>query len=237
MPDAAFVAALLAGLTGSAHCIAMCGGYVAATNVGGVAPLLPARRLALERGIMQAGRLGTYLALGALAGGAGGTAFALSWTAWQQVLYAAANVALLLAAFAIAGAALPAVALERTGLRVFRRALPLASPWIARPGLRGRFVAGMLWGLTPCALIYGMLPLALLSGSALAGASVLLGLWLGTLPALVLAGGLLRRLGERLQARAVRIGAAVLVAAFAIAGLHRALALPGSGIGPFCLGG
>ena len=36
MVDAGFVTAVLAGLTGSLHCLAMCGGYVALT--GGWSP-------------------------------------------------------------------------------------------------------------------------------------------------------------------------------------------------------
>ena len=64
MPDAAFIAAILAGLTGSLHCVAMCGGFATA-SVAPVAPLLPARALARQRVAMQAGRLVTYALLGA----------------------------------------------------------------------------------------------------------------------------------------------------------------------------
>ena len=65
MLDAGFAAALLAGLTGSVHCLAMCGGYAVAGGAAGAQPLLPARSLRLERLVMQLGRLGTYVVLGA----------------------------------------------------------------------------------------------------------------------------------------------------------------------------
>jgi sulfite exporter TauE/SafE len=255
----AFATALLTGLTGSVHCVAMCGGYVAAQGAGDgraderprdrqhgpsapargttTFPLLSARRLARARVAMQAGRLCTYVAFGGVLGAAGGGAFALAWPAWQQGLVVAANLTLLCAALAIAGAALPAAAAERAGLAVFRRAVPLARPWLGGSGLQARFAMGVLWGLTPCALIYGVAPLALLSGNALTGAGVMLGLWLGTLPALLCAGSVLRVATARLRAQAIRLTAAAIVAAFALAGLWRALALPPLRLGTLCIGG
>ena len=64
--SAVVVAAFTAGLTGSLHCVAMCGPLVglASTNRLG-----PSARLALVHGF---GRLATYLAIGAVAGLVGG---------------------------------------------------------------------------------------------------------------------------------------------------------------------
>src|SRR5258706_11357685 len=62
-----------------------------------------------------------------------------------------------------------------------RRALPIDSDARA-------LAAGALWGWVPCGLVYGMLPFALASGSALDGAAVLGMFGLGTLPALLMAG-------------------------------------------------
>lgn len=233
MPDTAFLAALLAGLTGGVHCLAMCGGFVTASAQAAV-PLLPARRLALERAVTQAGRLATYATLGAALGSVGGAAFALDWPAWQRVLYTGANLALLLTAAIMLGVALPARPLEAVGLALVRRVGPAARPLIAGRGLRARFALGMLWGLTPCGLIYGVLPLALLAGGPIAGAAIMTGLWLGTLPALLLGGGVLRRVLARMPARWPRLAAATMVGAFAAWGLYRAWAMPGAA-GPFCL--
>jgi uncharacterized protein len=231
MVDAGFVTAALAGLTGSLHCLAMCGGYVAVAGAGAAQPLRPARALRIERVVAQAGRLSTYLLLGAAFGAAGGAALALDWPAAQRLLYGIANGVLLLTALRIARPASAAAVLERAGLAVFREAAPLARRFMRAPGSSGRFALGLLWGLTPCALIYGLLPVALLSGSALSGASVMLGLWLGTLPALTLAGGL----AQRLATPRTRTIAALVIAAFALAGLYRVALLPGTlASGPFC---
>jgi len=232
MPDVGFLAAALAGLTGSLHCVAMCGGFVAAAGRrGGAQPLRPAHQLRALQVPTQLGRLSVYLLLGAGFGATGATAFALQWPAAQRLLYGLANVALLLTAVRMAHPALAQPLLERAGLALFRQVAPLTTRGIAVGGLPGRFALGMLWGMTPCALIYGLLPVALLSGSASAGAGVMLGLWLGTLPALLFATGLASRLGTR---RSRRVAAGV-VAAFALAGLYRVLFAAGLPAGPFCL--
>jgi len=231
MIDAGFLAGALAGLTGGLHCLAMCGGYVAASGPSAVQPLLPARALRARQAATQSGRLLVYMLLGTAFGAAGGAAFALQWPGGQRALYALANLVLLLTAVRMVRPALGQPMLEGAGLALFRQAAPLATPWIRASGLSGRFALGMLWGLTPCALIYGLLPVALLSGSALAGAAVMVGLWLGTLPALLLAGRLVARLDTPRNRRA----AALLVGTFALIGLYRVVFAPASlGAGPFC---
>jgi sulfite exporter TauE/SafE len=59
MVDAGFVTAALAGLTGSLHCLAMCGGYLAVSSAGGAQPLRPLSVLRAERAVTQLGRLCT----------------------------------------------------------------------------------------------------------------------------------------------------------------------------------
>jgi len=235
VPDVAFLAAILAGLTGSLHCVAMCGGFATATLVT-VAPLLPARVLARQRMATQAGRLATYALLGAALGSLGGAAFALEWTAWQRGLHVAANLALIAAAASVAGVALGGSTFERAGLAIFRRAAPRVAARAGDGGFAARFALGMLWGLTPCALIYAMLPVALLAGGALQGGTVMAGLWLGTLPALLATSGAARFAWRRPGSLVARRVAALGIAAFAVAGLARALLEPVLPLaGPFCL--
>ena len=231
MPDAGFIAAAVAGLVGSGHCLAMCGGYVLAARHT-PQPLVPAGRLRAGALASQLGRLTTYLLLGAGLGAAGGAVFAYAWPPTQRVLFGVANAVLLLTALRVAYPVATGVLLERAGMVLFRRVAPVAAPWMRGTGVRARFLLGLLWGLTPCALIYAMLPVALLAGSAVRGASVMLGLWLGTLPALLLAAGV----AQRLATPANRRLAAILIALFAVTGLARALAFPQAlGSGPFCL--
>jgi len=94
---------------------------------------------------------------------------------------------------------------------------------------------GMVWGLVPCALIYGVLPIALFGGGALEGAAIMVAFGLGTLPNLLAAGWVASRARGVLDARVARVAAATLVGGFAVVGLWRAM-IPGAlASGAFCL--
>lgn len=236
MPHAALIAAWLAGLVGGLHCLAMCGAYVTIVQGRAVAPLLPRRDIVAGVAAAHSGRLLAYAALGALFGAAGGTAFAASFSPLQRALYVAANLMLLLLAWGIARGRTAPAALEALGLKAYSVLAPAAGRALRGRGLGSRFALGALWGLTPCALVYGVLPLALLSGGVWQGALIMLAFGVGTLPNLLAAGWALSRAKRWLEAKAVRWAAGAIVAAFALAGLWRALFVPASlGGGPFCL--
>jgi hypothetical protein len=98
-----------------------------------------------------------------------------------------------------------------------------------------RLGLGVLWGWAPCALVYSALPLALVSGSALNGAVVMLAFGAGTLPALLGAGWLIGH-GISLAPGPVsrRIaGGAIIVLAFA--GILQALGVADTALGAFCV--
>ncbi|MFO1310203.1 MAG: sulfite exporter TauE/SafE family protein [Burkholderiales bacterium] len=236
MPHAALIAAWLAGLVGGLHCLAMCGAYVTIAHARPTTPLLPRRSLYAGLAAAHAGRIATYAALGALFGAAGGTAFAEAFSPFQRGLYVAANLMLLLLAWGIARGRTAPAALEALGLKAYSALSPAAARAVAGRGLGSRFALGGLWGLTPCALVYGVLPVALLSGGAWQGALVMLAFGLGTLPNLLAAGWALARAKRRLESRTVRWAAGAVVAAFALLGLWRAVFAPATlGSGPFCL--
>jgi hypothetical protein len=237
MPQSALIGALLAGLLGGVHCLAMCGGWVAlASRAPGPAPLLPSRTLHLWQAASHAGRLTTYVALGALFGAAGGAALAATLAPLQRGLYVAANLLLLLLALSIALRGIEFAPLERLGLAAFRRLLPAVTRLAPGRGVFSRYLLGILWGFTPCALVYGVLPVALFAGSAFEGALVMLLFGLGTLPNLLAAGVVLGGTRRFLSQAVYRYLAGGVVAAFALAGLYRAWFVPDVlGHGPFCL--
>jgi sulfite exporter TauE/SafE len=183
------------------------------------------------------GRIFTYTVLGAVFGAAGGSALAAGWISVQKALYVTANVLLLLLALSIARGGGGFEVLERAGLKGYSSALPLLRRLAGGgSGPGARFGLGLLWGLTPCGLVYGVLPVAMLSGDAFSGALVMLAFGLGTLPNLLAAGWVAGRARARFSGRGPRIFAAVVVAAFALAGLWRALFAAGPLLnGPFCL--
>lgn len=117
MPHTAMLAAWVAGLLGGLHCLAMCGAYVTIAQSGQTAPLRPRRALVAGLATAHAGRVLTYVTLGALFGAAGGTAFAASFSPLQRGLYVAANLMLLLLAVGIARGRTAPAALETLGLK------------------------------------------------------------------------------------------------------------------------
>ena len=174
------VSAWLVGALGGVHCMAMCGGLlsaVAARDANAVAPLRPAAEIARRQFAYHAGRLATYALLGTLFGAAGAaTLGAVSVLPLQRALYVATNVLVVLLGASLAFRAATMAPLQQAGLRAFAPVLRGLQPLLRRPGTSGRIALGLAWGFMPCAMIYGVLPLALLSARMLrhAGAAVLI---------------------------------------------------------------
>jgi sulfite exporter TauE/SafE len=233
--SALLVSALLAGLVGGLHCAAMCGGFAAAAAARDARVLFPRRALVARQSIYHAGRIASYAALGALSGAAGEAALAAAKLATvQQLLYIVANALLLLLAMAIATSSKATSRVARGGAAVFARVLPHVQPILQGEGTGSRLALGALWGLVPCTLVYSVLPLALFAGGAWQGALVMTLFGIGTLPHLLGAGYVLSRLP--LRAPGWRRGAAIVIGAFALLGLYRAVFVPDAlGQGAFCL--
>jgi sulfite exporter TauE/SafE len=196
-------AAFLAGVTGAPHCATMCGPLVAAQARGRA-----------STAAWLAGKLATYVLLGAIAGQAASLVGGVA--ASGPVVAIVAWLALLWFSLRLAGAPLPHASLggERALLRAFER-VP-----------RGRrvltpFALGALTGLLPCGLVYAALALAIAAPSAPAGAVVMLAFGTSTLPALGLAAWGVRR--APIRTRGARIVMASFVLALGTASLaHRA---------------
>jgi sulfite exporter TauE/SafE len=234
--------AALFGLAGGWHCVAMCGGFAAAAagrdvlREPGMKPLHPARSLLRGQWIYHGGRIATYALLGAAFGSAGAAALgAVSLLPVQKAIYIAANVFLLVLAASLLTKGEAGAVFRRIGARAFSAALPRLQPLLRRPGLAGRLALGAMWGLTPCALVYGALPLALFAGGAWQGAATMSVFGLATLPSLLTAGALFSRLSRSLRGRPLRLAIAALLTVFALAGIYRALWVPEAlAQGPFC---
>jgi uncharacterized protein len=237
----ALISAWLAGLLGGAHCVAMCGGFIAALAAprepSGAAPLRSSATLLAWQVPYHGGRIASYALVGAAFGAVGGLALAApGLLALQRGLYVVANVFLLALALAIVGGSKHTGWLQRAGAGLFSRILPAVRSLRARDGVPARVGLGLVWGLVPCGLTYSVLPLALFAGSALDGAAVMLAFGVGTLPGLLAVGWMAGRARRWLGRPGVRYAAAALLTAFAAAGIYRALFGPmAAGQGPFCL--
>ena len=177
--------ALLMGLVGGPHCIAMCG-----AACGGVIRGVGAKP---ARGMwsFQAGRLLGY----SLAGGAAGLAVqSFAWlssnTKALQPVWTLFHVAVLLWGLVLLAQARQPAWVETAGRNVWSRVRPMAQR-------RGGLVAsGALWVFMPCGLLYSALLVASLSGGFVEGMASMALFAIGSGISLGLAPAALRRLQE-----------------------------------------
>jgi uncharacterized protein len=182
--ELSWATAFLAGLFGSTHCIAMCGGIAAA--LGGAQHTPPQ---AWRPILYQAGRLGSYGIAGAAAGTLGaGAGFAFAISRWSELLRLATAVVVIAIgldmSFASSARAGWLRAPERWGAALWRRLAPGAQKRLPRSPAWRALTLGMLWGWLPCGLVYSVLVAAAVSGSARSGAATMIAFGLGTLPAM-----------------------------------------------------
>lgn len=239
MTAAVFFSVFLLALLGGVHCAAMCGGIaLAVERPQAEAPVVVLRRprdWLCEQLSMHAGRVVTYMLLGAALGAVGAGAWRAQYLPLQRGLFAAGSLVLLgTGLWLLAGRTPQFAALERlvargagaVARRLRRRAGGSSAAVPARPRLLRRFGIGLAWGLVPCGMVYGALALSLLAGNALSG-GLLMGVFgLGTLPNLLMLSGLSGALRGWSRRPWVRVGAGVAVMAFGAAGLARAAVLP-----------
>lgn len=177
-------AGMLMGFASSLHCAGMCGsiGSALMLTVHRHGDMGQRARMLL---VTQIGRVVAYALAGGILGTFGSSlAGAFDQTAAYRVLQWASAVTLGWIGLSTAGIIPSFVAFDRL-------AAPLGSAMMTftarHPGLGAGapMAVGVLWGFMPCAMVYGALFTAMLTGTGLGGASLMLGFGLGTLPAVM----------------------------------------------------
>lgn len=182
-----FLAALIVGVIGATHCIGMCGGIAGLLAIGG-------KDLNTFGKIGRAltfnlGRIASYVTAGAIAGLVGSTL--ISALPVELALTVAATISAvfaLLMALYILGWDRVLFRIERFAGKWWRYLQPLSQKYLPARNPSHALLLGAIWGWLPCGLVYSMLAWALASGSAITGASLMLGFGLGTLPSLLTLG-------------------------------------------------
>jgi sulfite exporter TauE/SafE len=187
-----FATGMIGGL---GHCIPMCGPFVLAQAAcGGDGPALVRARGALLLPY-HFGRMTSYTALGAVAGGLAGMVVAAAEFRWLLALFLALA-ALLFAGRGLAGLArlFPQHRLAQLHHgSVFGSAVARAMAGPLRPLFRdprgwNGYVLGIALGFLPCGLLYAALAAAAGTGSAVGGGLAMLAFVLGTMPNLLAVG-------------------------------------------------
>jgi hypothetical protein len=204
-----FAGVLVASLVGSIHCAAMCGGFVCAYAGPGARRGLPNLPAHLA---YNGGRLVSYVTLGLVAGAIGARVDDVGRLAGiGRGAAVLAGILMVVWALGMIGATL--------GVRVSGALVPewlqrrLGSALVAmrdEPPVARAALTGLLTTLLPCGWLYTFVVTAGGTGSAIAGAGVMVAFWIGTVPMLLAVGfGAQRVLGP--FARRLPLAAAALV--------------------------
>ncbi len=216
----------LAALTGSAHCVAMCGGF----SLGLVKSGRVGQSLQLMM-LYHSGKIFTYLFLGGLAGALGVTLQGSSgFLSAQRTLSLVAGVLLVLTGLQTLGV-LPLLNLlprVTTALWVGPTMGPLLGTFRDPRTPLGPFYLGLFNGFLPCGLVYAFALKAATTGSLVGGMLTMIAFGLGTVPALLALGLSGIWLAPRLQRRMTLVSG-VLVLILGIIMIMRGLGyVPGS---------
>lgn len=159
----------------------MCGGFVSALQLR-----RPARVTALAFTLAyHGGRVAGYVSAGLLVGAIGAKLFAARVLPLQIGLLILASILLGGIGCSLLGSSAWLRRLEPLGGALWQAIGPLARKLLPPRSLPAAVLAGFAWGWIPCGMVYAVLPLSLLAGSALGGAAIMLAFGLGTLPNLL----------------------------------------------------
>ena len=195
--------ALVMGVVGGPHCVAMCG--AACAGISRAAGQQGARAL----WTFQVSRMLGYALMGAFAAGSvQGLAWLGTNTSVIRPVWTMFHVAALLLGLALVLRARQPAWIDDLAQGVWRRVRPV----LVRLGAKAPVVLGVAWALMPCGLLYSALLMASLSASALDGALIMALFALGTSVSLTAGPWLLLRLrGGASGAWAIRLAGLALM--------------------------
>ncbi|MEX2515640.1 MAG: sulfite exporter TauE/SafE family protein [Gammaproteobacteria bacterium] len=205
------------GLFSTLHCWGMCGGIITALSLNLSQPVRARKSLLLAyTTAFNLGRIVSYALAGLLGGLLGSLVVITTVAGGLFILQLLAGVVLVFAGLRLAGWSQGLALLERMGQGVWRKLQPFGRSLLPVNTLPRALAFGMIWGFLPCGLVYSALLLAVATGDAIAGGSLMLGFGLGTLPGMVAAGFVSGRLQHWLQKPRLRQIAGIILIGFGL---------------------
>lgn len=182
-----FLSALLIGMLGTTHCLAMCGGLASSLSLGDQQP----RGAFLRLLAYNLGRISSYTLAGALLGLLGA---AIYQTGAATLLRTLAGLLLVSMGLYVGQWWLGVTKLETLGGYLWRFISPLLKPLLPADTAIKALILGVGWGWLPCGLVYSTLVWSAAAGNAADSALLMLGFGLGTLPGMLATGLLAKQL-------------------------------------------
>ena len=204
-----FASAILIGLLGTTHCLAMCGGLASSLSVSS------SNRASSFVGILSynLGRILSYTVAGALIGLVGAT---IQTTVAAPILRTLAGLLLIGMGLYIAQWWFGITKLEQAGSILWRYISPLLKPLIPADTPTKALLLGMGWGWLPCGLVYSTLIWSSAAGSWSESALLMLGFGIGTLPAMLATGLIAQQVKAFVAQQSVRRISGMLLIAMGI---------------------
>ncbi len=212
------------GMLGSTHCIGMCGGIVGALTMG-----LPESTRKSPLKLLpylltyNSGRLLSYTLAGLIVGlvsSSLGSIFQIGDFPLGGIIGGLFMVAL---GIYIGGWLQTMAWLEKIGSRFWKKIEPLGQRFMPVRSPLQALGLGFFWGWLPCGLVYSTLAWSATTGSAVDSAILMLAFGAGTLPVLLLMGGLAHRLQQFTRNRWTRYVAGIVLIFFGALILSKAL--------------
>lgn len=201
-----FWSALLLGIVASVHCAGMCGGLQMAFQAtpGGVAMRTPAQAFQ-HLLLLNAGRILTYIIAGLIFSSIGyGVLAGVNVVGAINGLRAiSGGIILLIGLQILFSQQRPFQLIERLGAKLWQTANKHIDLSSGRPSQHLR--NGMLWGLLPCGLVYGVLLTTVFASDTITTVLVMLGFGIGTLPSMLMTGMASKQLTSVLRSNFVQI--------------------------------
>ena len=180
LTEAHLLSALIAGIFGSLHCVAMCGGIATALGVS-----TSGKHSKLLSLAYQLGRITSYAIAGALVAFLGTQLVSEDRTIAMGLRLVSILFMVGLGLY-LAGWFPKFAHIERLGLPIWRKISPLSKRLLPIKSVWQAIALGFLWGWLPCGLVYSILLWSVSAPDALSGALVMVSFGIGTLPAMFL---------------------------------------------------
>jgi sulfite exporter TauE/SafE len=175
--------AILLGLLGAGHCLAMCGGIISTLSVSTQTDKTTRNWQYIL--LYQLGRILSYTLFGGVAGWLG---LQLNLSVSFPFLKLLSGVLLILMALYVSNLWRGLTYLEKGGKLIWNQISPLAKYLLPVTNRPKAFFLGSLWGWLPCGLVYTALGYALSLGDSISAATFMFAFGVGTLPATIFAG-------------------------------------------------
>lgn len=208
MNEISVATTFLVGLFGSLHCLGMCGGI---SSAFGFAQKVPMTTLLTY----NLGRVATYSALGACLGLFGQKAVVILPEV-KLLLHGLASLLLIAMGLYISQWWMGLVVIEKMGGLVWRQVQPITRHLMPINTPFKALGLGLVWGMLPCGLVYSTLALSLSAANWHVAALMMFSFGLGTMPMMLVSGGLSRQVFSLLRDKNARTVAAIVVIAMGV---------------------